>query len=98
MEILQIWKTTDKEWENEIQMLHAMVTRSVTHNGLTQVLYSGSLPTVIQFSCEIAKYGKVLISIFQQFFASINKKKLFWEGHSALSYNSMDFLDFPDFS
>ena len=79
-------------------MLHAMVTRSVTHNGLTQVLYSGSLPTVIQFSCEIVKYGKVLISIFQQFFASINKKKFFWEGHSALSYNSMDFLDFPDFS
>ena len=25
------------------------------------------------FSNEIAKYGKVLISIFQQFFASINK-------------------------
>ena len=27
----------------------------------------------LQFSCEMEKYGKVLISSFQQFFASINK-------------------------
>ena len=27
----------------------------------------------LQFLCEIAHYGKVVISIFQQFFASINK-------------------------
>ena len=27
----------------------------------------------LYFSCEIAKYGKVLISIFQQIFDAINK-------------------------
>ena len=32
-----------------------------------------------RFSCEIAKYGGVLISVFQQVFAGINKF-LFWGG------------------
>ena len=31
-----------------------------------------------QFSCEIAHYGKSLISIFQEFFASTNKMSILW--------------------
>ena len=35
--------------------------------------YSQNIWDKLKLSCEIAKYVKVLISIFRQFFASINK-------------------------
>ena len=46
----------------------------------------------------MAKYGKVLFSISQQFFASINK--IFFGGEEAWAqgHNSMKFWDFPDLS
>ena len=46
---------------------------------LTLVLFTDAimlmpdLPNGYNHSCEIAKYGKAFISIFQQCFASINK-------------------------
>ena len=50
-----------------------------------------------KISSEIAHYGKILISIFQYFFASINKICIL-EGTLELGYNSMMFWDFPDLS
>ena len=51
----------------------------------------------LSFSCEIVQYRKTLISIFQQFSASI--KEFLGSGeHWALGYNSMEFWDFPNLS
>ena len=50
-----------------------------------------------QILCKIPSYGKFLISIFQQLFASIDKifiQKQEW----GLGYNSMKVRDFPDLS
>ena len=45
----------------------------------------------LMLSCEMAKYGKVLFSISQQFFASINKNFLGGEEAWAQGHNSMKF-------
>ena len=47
--------------------------------------------------CEIAHYEKSLISVFQEFFGSIDKIS-FWEEDCALDYNFTGFWDFPDIS
>ena len=54
----------------------------------------------LMLSCEMAKYGKVLFSISQQFFASINK--IFWggrrPGHKVIILWSFEiFLTFRNF-
>ena len=46
------------------------------------------------FSCKIAHYGKSLISVFQEFSASITKLS-FWKEDWALGYHFMKFRHFP---
>ena len=57
-----------------------------------------TLETKFQFLYETTHYGKSSISIFQQSFYNIDKKKLFWKEDWVLGYNSMKFKDFLDFS
>ena len=47
------------------------------------------------FSCEIAHYGKSLISAFQEIFAVLTKY-LSWDEDQALGSNSMNFQHFLD--
>ena len=51
----------------------------------------------VVLSSEIAHCGKSLISIFQEFFASINKISIL-AGDWTLGYHSMEFILFPDIS
>ena len=51
----------------------------------------------VVLSSEIAHCGKGLISIFQGFFASINKISIL-TGDWTLGYHSMEFILFPDIS
>ena len=56
----------------------------VTHN------HSQIFETNSSYSREITQYGKSLISVFQEFFASINKVFI-WQGDWALGYHSIRF-------
>ena len=51
-------------------------------------------------SCEAAHYGLSLISVFQEFFASVSKFSVWWGmgGDWALGYHSMRFRHSPDIS
>ena len=49
-------------------------------------------------SRKLQRYGNILISIFQQGFASIEKIFTFGGRLCTSLYNSMKFLDFPDLS
>ena len=51
----------------------------------------------VVLSSEIAHCGKGLISIFQGFFASINKISIL-TGDWTLGYHSVEFILFPDIS
>ena len=48
-------------------------------------------------TCEIVHKAKTLISVFQEFSASINKVS-FWHGDWALGYYSLEFRHFTDIS
>ena len=49
-----------------------------------------------KFSCEIAHYGKSLISIFQFFLVSIDEIFILGIRLDTIDYNFMKFWDFPD--
>ena len=58
--------------------MHAAIIHGVSGAGL------------LWFWCGAGQYGKRIISVFQEFFASI-KEVLVWQGDSALGYHSVGF-------
>ena len=54
--------------------------------------------TSSNFHVTLVHYGKGLISVFQERFASINKIFILMGGGWALGYDSMRFKHFPDIS
>ena len=57
--------------------------------------YFGDILDKLQFSCEIAHYGKSLISLFQEFFDSFDKILILW-GRLGTRLSFYEVLDFAD--
>ena len=75
---------------------------SNTLGKLFVVLQSVTKYLRLQFSCEIAHYGKSLISAFQKIFTSVNKNCILWGGGGArdqaiILSDFKIFLIFPNF-